>query len=278
MRRFASFAATALAAATLATLPPALQAAPGEGRDAPPAGAPRAAGPGPHEGRAPGPGLPEGRAPGPGPQEGRAPAPGVREGRAPVPGAPHRGEPPRWWDGAHGHGHYYPTPGWAVRTLPPHSHTVVWAGVNYGFYDGVWYAPGLHGYTVVRPPYGIIVDDLPLFRTMVVIGGLTYLYANGVYYRERVEGGYEVVPTPVDGRPAPVSGPANDKLYVYPRNGQSAQQQSTDEYECHRWATSQTGFDPTAAAVGQPSGDASRRGDYQRARTACLEGRGYTVR
>ncbi len=249
MRRLASFASAVLAAATLATLSPGSQAAPGDVRDAPPAGAPRAANPVP------------------------------REGRAPVPGGTSRhGEPPRWWDGAHGHAHYYPTPGWAVRTLPPRSHTVVWAGVNYGFYDGVWYAPGTYGYTVVRPPYGIVVSDLPLFRTMVVVGGLTYLYANGVYYRERVEGGYEVVPTPVDGRPAPATGTANDKLYVYPRNGQSAQQQSTDEYECHRWAASQTGFDPTAAAVGQPSGDAARRGDYQRARTACLEGRGYTVR
>lgn len=200
-----------------------------------------------------------------------------RPGPGPRPGDPgRRGDPPRWWDGAHGHAHYYPTPGWSVRHPPPPSRTVVWAGVNYRYWDGVWYAPGSAGYVVVRPPYGVVVADLPAFRTLVTIGGLSYLYANGVYYRERREGGYEVVPTPVDGDAGPAS--ASDKLFVYPRQGQAAAQQASDEYECHRWATGQTGFDPTAAAVGQPSGDATRRGDYQRARTACLEGRGYTVR
>ncbi|HSW06385.1 DUF6515 family protein [Aquabacterium sp.] len=187
----------------------------------------------------------------------------------------HRGDGSRWWDGAHGHSHYYPTPGWAVRSLPSRSRVVFWSGVNYGYYDGVWYAPGPRGYAVVRPPYGIVVADLPAFRTLVTIGGLSYLYANGVYYRERPEGDYEVVPTPVDNA---AGGPSSDKLFVYPRQGQTAQQQASDEYDCHRWAASQTGFDPTAAAVGQPSGDVMRRGDYQRARSACLEGRNYTVR
>lgn len=217
------------------------------------------------------------------PSAGREGPPSAGRAAPPVQSAPRRGgqpghqrgEAPRWWDGAHGHAHYYPAPGWSVRSLPSHSRVVFWAGVNYGFYDGVWYAPGPYGYAVVRPPYGIVVADLPAFRTLVTIGGLTYLYANGVYYRERQEGGYEVVPTPVDNA---AGGPSSDKLFVYPRMGQSEQQQATDEYDCHRWAVTQTGFDPTAAAVGQPSGDVMRRGDYHRARTACLEGRNYTVR
>ncbi len=66
---------------------------------------------------------------------------------------------------------------------------------------------------------------------------------------------------------------------MYPQNGQNDQQQSTDRYECHQWATSQTGFDPTqaggASASGQPAGNPD---DYQRAMKACLEGRGYSVR
>jgi len=58
-----------------------------------------------------------------------------------------------------------------------------------------------------------------------------------------------------------------------------AQQQASDEYECHRWAVAQTGFDPTGVATGQgTTAPATARNDYQRARTACLEGRGYTVR
>ncbi len=58
---------------------------------------------------------------------------------------------------------------------------------------------------------------------------------------------------------------------------QSAETQASDEYECHRWAVSQTGFDPSAQATGQVVTTAPRN-DYARAQTACLEGRGYTVR
>ena len=35
--------------------------------------------------------------------------------------------------------------------------------------------------------------------------------------------------------------------FAYPNAGQSEQQQSKDRYECHQWAVSQTGFDPTTA-------------------------------
>ena len=149
-------------------------------------------------------------------------------------------------------------------------------------------------------------------------------------------------------------------MYVYPAKGQSEQQLSTDRYECHRWAVTETGFDPIdlgeagppravrvpvpenkaagatgkgaiagalagavlghgddkfknaviGAAVGAAAGGAveangemqaqdkardearertedfhrtkaekaMRRANYRRALTACLEGRGYTVR
>lgn len=205
--------------------------------------------------------------------------PGERSPGSPgLPGLPSRGQ---WWDGAHGHRHYYPVPGHFVRVPPPGMHVVWWSGARYAFGDGVWYSPGPHGYVVVRPPYGVVVPVLPGFRTVVVIGGLTYLYANGVYYREVVGGGYEVVPPPVGpgGDPQPAAGSPN-KVFVYPRLGQTAEQQATDEYECHRWAVAQSGFDPTAAATGDTgaAADPARRGDYGRARTACLEGRGYTVR
>jgi hypothetical protein len=33
-------------------------------------------------------------------------------------------------------------------------------------------------------------------------------------------------------------------LFVYPSNGQSKQQQKTDEFECYIWAMEQTGIDP----------------------------------
>ncbi len=34
-------------------------------------------------------------------------------------------------------------------------------------------------------------------------------------------------------------------VYVYPKGGQSPQQQQKDESECHGWAVQRTGFDPT---------------------------------
>ncbi len=181
----------------------------------------------------------------------------------------------RWLDNAHGHSRYYPRSGVRVRVLPAHPPPVVWRGSDYWFWSGVWYTPSPGGYVVVRPPYGVVVADLPPFRTTVVIGGITYLYLNGVYYRERIDGGYEVVPTPVAALGSTTG--AAGRLYVYPAQGQTAETQATDEYECHRWAASQSGFDPAPAATGQ-SADVAHRADYVRAQTACLEGRGYTVR
>lgn len=198
-----------------------------------------------------------------------------RSGEAPRGGPAQRGaEPQRWFDGAHGHNRHYPPPGWAVRTPPQRASVVIWGGASYNFVEGVWYTRGPRGYVVVRPPIGIVIAGRPALFTALTIGGLAYLYANGVYYREHPGGGYEVVPPPVDGGSATVPG----RSYVYPRQSQSAEQQATDEYECHKWAASQTGFDPTGAAVGQTVAEPARRGDYERARGACLEGRGYTVR
>jgi hypothetical protein len=62
---------------------------------------------------------------------------------------------------------------------------------------------------------------------------------------------------------------------VIPKNGQSPQQAWRDRYECSRWAVSQSGFDPSSTS-GASAGSAGEDG-YQRAFTACLEGRGYTV-
>jgi hypothetical protein len=43
-------------------------------------------------------------------------------------------------------------------------------------------------------------------------------------------------------------------LFIYPKNGQSEDQQRKDKYECHMWAVQQTGFDPSApVATSTPS-------------------------
>jgi hypothetical protein len=53
---------------------------------------------------------------------------------------------------------------------------------------------------------------------------------------------------------------------MYPKNGQSEDQQSNDRRECQQWAAQQAG---TNGAAGS---------DYQRAMAACVEGRGYSAR
>jgi len=40
--------------------------------------------------------------------------------------------------------------------------------------------------------------------------------------------------------------PPNSNIYFYPTQGQSAQQQDRDKYDCHLWAVQQSGFDPSA--------------------------------
>ena len=40
----------------------------------------------------------------------------------------------------------------------------------------------------------------------------------------------------------------NTQPVIYPAKGQSAKQQDQDRYECHTWARSQSGFDPTQPA------------------------------
>jgi len=53
-----------------------------------------------------------------------------------------------------------------------------------------------------------------------------------------------VTPPP---RTVAVAAPPPQKIFVYPTNGQSADQTDRDRYECHLWAVQQTGVDPSRA-------------------------------
>lgn len=67
-----------------------------------------------------------------------------------------------------------------------------------------------------------------------------------------------------------------DQLMVYPKQGQSAQQQSQDKAECYSWAQQQLGYDPQSLlAQSQQAGTAtSQSGTGTAARSA---GRGAAV-
>ena len=66
-----------------------------------------------------------------------------------------------------------------------------------------------------------------------------------------------------------------DQWFVYPSKGQNQQQAANDRYECNRWATNESGYDPDLRTHRNPeTGPVA----YGRALSACLEGRGYAVR
>jgi hypothetical protein len=70
-----------------------------------------------------------------------------------------------------------------------------------------------------------------------------------------------------------------EKLFVYPRKGQSEEQQAKDRYECHLWVVGQIGWDATQPTGALPEAQMSqKRADYKRAMGACLEAHDYTVR
>jgi hypothetical protein len=218
-------------------------------------------------------------------------------------------------DSRYHHDHYYPPRGYRFSVLPPHPHLIVHGGQQFYFSGGVWYRPARNAYVVVRPPIGIVVPFLPPFYTRVWVGPYPYYYANDVYY-VRSPQGYTVVEQPAgtiamapppgtavppdnavtelgpvnngvqqiaSAPPASVVPPApavpapavaqagGNQLFIYPRQGQTTDQQNRDRRECNSWAVSQTGRDP-ANSGGQIDPD------FQRALSACLDGRGYTVK
>ncbi len=182
----------------------------------------------------------------------------------------------RFHDVRYHHNRYYPARGHVIRILPPDHRIVVHGSHRYYFSGGVWYRPYGPRFTVVVPPVGLVVPFLPPYYTTVWVGGVPYYYANEVYYAHRGDG-YVVVESPKE-EPSQAPPPA-DQMFIYPRLGQSEQQQADDRYACHRWAVDQTGFDPTQLAGAVSDGQsADKRADYQRAMSACLDGRGYTVK
>lgn len=201
---------------------------------------------------------------------------------------------PRRWEGfawRHREEHFILAPVWSAHEHAHHEY--VHGGVRFYFGGGNWYRHDRDRFFVVAPPVGIIIPFLPPFASMVWVSGSPYYYANNVYYA-RCAQGYTVVQVPpaVTDYAPPMTlreSPAADngvvelgpvgatpsvtvaqsrgpQLFIYPRNGQSSQQQDRDREECNDWAVSQTGV----AGLSDPN--------TLRAMSACLDGRGYTVK
>jgi len=210
----------------------------------------------------------------------RAPAPG--RPTAPRPGAARPAFDGRGQvlDSRYNHGRYYPPAGTIRPSLPEGYRPYYRGGSRYYFSGGIWYAPRGPGFVVVAPPPGLVISVLPPYYSTVWFGGVPYYYADNVYYTQQPDqGGYAVVDPP-DGAdapsPPPDAAPSAD-LMIYPKNGQSKEQQAADQFECHNWAKGQTGFDPTQPGGGASGNADAARNNYNRAMSACLQGRGYQV-
>lgn len=186
-------------------------------------------------------------------------------------------------DARYHHDRYYPRRGAFVRVLPPGYWAYYYGGRPLFFQGGVWYAPSPGGFVVTLPPPGLVVSVPPPFSTTVWIGGRPYYYADDVYYQWSAGlNSYEVVAPPAGAdqpdAPPTTPPPTGESFFIYPKNGQSQEQQSQDRYECHAWASEQTGFDPTKPGGGvAPDQNAAKQSQYRRAMMACLEARGYSV-
>ncbi len=176
--------------------------------------------------------------------------------------------------GDHDHDGNHQRPPRVVYVLPPVYNDYYWNGSRYYNFDGGWYSPYGGSYVSVGTPYGLFVRSLPGYSSSFYYGDTRYYYYDDTYYTyEPNRGGYVVSPSPYDDGEDSYDDAADEDLYIYPAQAQSEQQQADDRYACHRWAVKESGYDPIDAEY-----DRDRRAGYLRAITACLTGRGYSVK
>ena len=133
----------------------------------------------------------------------------------------------------------------------------------HGGYYGGWYG----GYYGWRGGYSWVARLL--LWALGLVGGYGPLLlepCGEALLTERPPGQYEssAPPEGMATRAATRHAGPSQQPVVYPKNGQSEEQQGKDAFECHRWAVGQTGFDPTQGA--------GNRSAYFWAQAACLEG------
>ena len=165
-------------------------------------------------------------------------------------------------------------------------HGGAWGGWRGAGWRGGWWRGGFWPRAFYGSGFAWFLPILPLAYATYWYSGVPYYYANDVYYtwNPTYDGYVATDPPPVAdssgsadvGATAPDAGPQNSgpgpggpiagQIFMYPKNGQSSEQQATDRAECQKWATEQ---------AGQVAQNGS---DYNRAMVACVEGRGYSAR
>lgn len=166
-----------------------------------------------------------------------------------------------------------------IPSLPSRHDIVMHHGSRYYFGGGLWYRDDRPGrFVVVAPPFGIVAPLLPPLTTTLAVGSALYYVSNNTYYQRSTSGYVVVEPPPANSVVAPAQVASAAPLFAYPRQGQNADRQTADRADCDDWAIGQTGYDPRFAGTAGDTMAMQNRDAHRRALTACLEGRGYTVR
>jgi len=162
---------------------------------------------------------------------------------------------------------HYATPHYFAR--PSYAYAPAWH--RYNWHGGYWhgaYWPRAYYYS----GFPWFLAALPIGYTTFWYGSVPYYYVNDGYYTWNAsDNGYvATLPPPVVNSDDNVSSDTGSgRVFAYPKQGQSEQQQAVDEQECRTWASDHAG-DQAGASVSSS--------DYRRAITACLEGRGYSAK
>jgi hypothetical protein len=179
-----------------------------------------------------------------------------------------------YWRGGYWHGGFWPRAyygagyAWFLAALPLAYATYWYSGIPYYYANDVYYtwSPDYSGYVATDPPPVADSSGAAFAPDAPPPAGAQQYPADP----NAIDPNVQPSP-PAAASPAPLAAPqagAGDppqqgRIFMYPKNGQSADQQSTDRRECQQWAADQAG--------------ASNAPDYQRAMVACIEGRGYAA-
>src|ERR1700722_11091388 len=174
-----------------------------------------------------------------------------------------------YWRGGYWHGGFWPRAyygvgfSWFLPILPLAYATYWYGGVPYYYANDVYYTynPDYDGYVATDPPP--VADP-----NGAGAGAAPNAPPPGSAQPDSApppDAGQGANPAPSQAPNYNYGGAAAGQIFMYPKNGQSAQQPATHKAECQQWATQQ---------AGQVAQNGS---DYQRAMAACVEGRGYSA-
>jgi hypothetical protein len=175
-----------------------------------------------------------------------------------------------YWRGGYWHGGFWPRAyygvgfSWFLPVLPLAYATYWYGGIPYYYANDVYYtySPDYDGYVATDPPPA--AD--PNGAGAGAAPNAPPPSSDQPDSAPPPDAGQGANPGPSQAPNYNYGGGAAGQIFMYPKNGQSAQQQATDKAECQQWATQQ---------AGQVAQNGS---DYQRAMAACVEGRGYSAR